>query len=357
MLSRLSGFGTAQFQKPIYLFSLTTLIIALIFNSLLLAGCTSPTPGFRKFYLVSLHYDTSSTKTTVITDLSKLLSSTHSKNGSFSTIRIGYRGICLETKPDNNSTDFSWHCGKHGKDIVKDLAGDPLDLVTVGDLYKDKISFSTPLWASLISLAIGFLMVAANCIPAIPIPPITRRIAAGATGGGALMLLGCMVLQQVTTSAIATLVGHLGMKAVVIHVGSANIGFGWAAFATAMAAAVGTIAVAAAEMAVERVRAKGEEVMEKGLDKATGGRVGVQDVRGFAQGGLGQGAFTFPPPPTEPRKFGKNGISFGSSVNRNKKRTLVARCQGSTCTVPPVIRNTMGCRRASEDLQLGARSG
>ncbi|KAF8534058.1 Ca2+ regulator and membrane fusion protein Fig1-domain-containing protein [Trichophaea hybrida] len=294
MLSRLSGFGTAQFQKPIYLFSLTTLIVALIFNSLLLSGCTSPSPGIRKFYLVSLQYNTESTKTTVITDISKLLSSSHSKN-----------------------------------DIVKDLAGDPLDLVTVGDLYKDKISFSTPLWASLISLAIGSFMVLVNCIPAIPIPPITRRIAAGAAGCGALMLLGCMVLQQVTTSAIATLVGHLGMKTVVIHVGSANIGFGWAAFATAMAGAIGTIAVAAAEMAIERAKAKGEEVMEKGLGKATGGRMGVQDVRnftqpgGFAQGGLGQGAFTFPPPPTEPtelrKKLGKNGISLVGNLLTAKR--------------------------------------
>jgi hypothetical protein len=333
LLQRFSNLGTSQLQskshvpssqypltpaEPIYLFCFCTLVVALVFNSLLLAGCTSATPGLRKFYLVSLHYNTESTKSSIITDLDKVLSSDKGKNGTFNYIRIGYRGICIETKKDNNS-DLTWNCAKHGKDIAKDLGGDPLDLVTVGDLYKDKISFSTPLWASLISLGIGFLMVVANCIPVVPIPKITKKIAAGAAGLGALMLLGSMVLQQVTTSAIATLVGHLGMKAVLIHVGHANVGFGWAAFATAFAAAIGTLAVAAAEMAVERIETKTEQLMERGLDKATGGRVGVQDIRGFNPTAYNPNSFPPPPQSSESRKtFGKGGISLVQNIMAHK---------------------------------------
>lgn len=250
------------------------------FTSLLLVGCTSPTAGIRKFYLLSLRYNPES-KSSLISDLDSLLSSDRGPNGTFNNVRIGYRGVCVEARRDENATDADWHCGWRTPDVFTDLAGDPLDLLKVADLYKDRISFSTPLWAATVTLAVAALLVIVNCIPAIPIPAVTRKIASAAASFGMLLLLGCMMLQQVTSSTVDNLVTQLGVGAIDIDIGYANVAFGWAAFACSVLAAVGVTAVAAAEAAVVRAQTKAELMATIGLEKATGGRVDLNDFRQF----------------------------------------------------------------------------
>jgi hypothetical protein len=46
----------STFTTPIYFFNPANLMISFIFTSLLLAGCSSPTAGIRKFCLLSLRY-------------------------------------------------------------------------------------------------------------------------------------------------------------------------------------------------------------------------------------------------------------------------------------------------------------
>ncbi|KAI5790311.1 Ca2+ regulator and membrane fusion protein Fig1-domain-containing protein, partial [Geopyxis carbonaria] len=175
-------------------------------------------------------------------------------NSTFSSVRIGYRGVCIESTTGKDK-DSSWTCAPTGSEIFgSSLGGDPIDLVSIGDVFKDKISFSTPLIVSAIFLGLAWLCVAINCIPAIPIPAVTRKVAAVSASAGTLLFCGAMVLQQVTTGAVETLVARLGVGAVLIDVGNADIAFGWAAFALAVVAAVATAAVAAAEYAVAKAQ-------------------------------------------------------------------------------------------------------
>lgn len=240
--------------------------MSLVINSLLIAGCTSPKPGLRKFYLISLKYNPDVAKSKIVTGLDKLLDSDKSDSQVFSDIRIGYSGICIETKKGSGGDD-GWHCSKHARDISKNITGDPIGLVKVADLYKDKISFVTPLYLATCTLAVAFLMVLVNCIPVVPVPATTRKIAAAAATGGSLVLLGCMSLQHVTSSAISTLVGHLGMDAMLINIGSANAAFGWAAYAMSALAALATLAVAVAEHLASKAQAVADApigILEKG---------------------------------------------------------------------------------------------
>ena len=192
-LTRFSRFGTGQCTKPIFLFSLVALSISLIFTSFLLTG--SSTPSLRKFYLIELSYDTDTkTPSPVIGNLTSLISSDHG-NKTFSTIRVGYRSLCIDHGGD-------WECARDAKALnltAKEVGGDPLQLVAVGDIYRKRISFSAPIWASLIALAVAWIATGVSCMPVIPVHPVFKKVAAGSAALATVTLLGGMVLQNVTS--------------------------------------------------------------------------------------------------------------------------------------------------------------
>lgn len=155
----------------------------------------------------------------------------------------------------------------------------------------------------------------------LPIPPITRRIGAAASSLATLLLLAALVLQQITNSAVANLVDKLGMGVVEGHAGTAVQAFGWAAFALVFCASLGVAAVVAAEMAVQRAQMHAEAAVAKGLDKATGGRVTVEDVemlRGFKSNPKAEGGFSatggFGRGPVKPAK----SLSFATNLISKK---------------------------------------
>lgn len=266
----LSRFGFGQFTKPVFLFTLIVLTISTVFTTFILTGSTAP--GLRKFYLISLRYNPDASASKILGSLDDLLSSDKGKV-SFSNIRVGYRGLCIEHSN-------GWDCAKDGTTlghIAGDISGDPLDLVSIADIYRNKISFSFPIWVAVIALSIGWLGVALNCIPGIPIPAWTKKVAAAGCTLGSLALLGAMTLQQVTSGAVSTLVDKMGMDAVEIHIGTANIGFGWAAFALSMLATIGVTAIVAAEWGVAAAQAKALEKTTEVMERATGGRFSTVD--------------------------------------------------------------------------------
>lgn len=189
-------------------------------------------------------------------------------------IRTAYRRLCVI----GNSSSI---CGTTGN--IHPLSHDPLDLLDLADLMINKITFSTPLWAALACISIALLVELPNALslPMLPRPPLlTRKLAAGAAAMGCLLLLGSMVLQRVTVSAIVELVERLTMGAVLTHVGNALPGFGWAAFAMMVLSSTGLGALVLAEMAVLAAKAKAEKCAERGL-----GKVGLDTdmLRGFKE--------------------------------------------------------------------------
>lgn len=71
----------------------------------------------------------------------------------------------------------------------------------------------------------------------------------------------------------------MGMDAVEIHIGNANIGFGWAAFALALLATIGVTAVVIAEWGIETAQAKVLEKTEDVMERATGGHFSTVNLR------------------------------------------------------------------------------
>lgn len=69
----------------------------------------------------------------------------------------------------------------------------------------------------------------------------------------------------------------MGMNAVEIHIGTANIGFGWAAFALSMLATIGITAIVVAEWGVATAQAKALEKTTEVMERATGGRFSTVD--------------------------------------------------------------------------------
>lgn len=182
--------------EPVLLFSLIVLTISTVFTTFILCGATSP--ALRKFYLISFSYNDSSTTTEVLNGLEKLdgfLSSSKNDSATFSLIRVGYRGLCVDHSE-------GWDCARTSADLERvagDLGGDPLDLMAIADIYRSRISFSLPVWVAVIAMAVGWLGIAVNCIPVILIPAWTKKVAAVGCSLGTLALMGTMVLQQVTS--------------------------------------------------------------------------------------------------------------------------------------------------------------
>ncbi|KAL7272105.1 hypothetical protein RUND412_005100 [Rhizina undulata] len=255
-----------NYTKPIFIFALVSLSISLVFSVFIICGSTSD--GLRKFYLISLAYnpDESSVTSTVLegvdkvsSGISSLFSSSSSSDKNTTTLellRISYRGICLENTK-------GWECAKDG-DALKALAGgtisgDPLSLVSIADLYKEKVAWNFPWWAAIAFLSIAWIMTIINCIPMIEMPVSTRKAMSVASSVGCVCLLGAMVLQDVTTGAVSSLVQKVSFEIVEAHVGRANIAFGWSAFGLSLLAALASMAVVTAEWGVNTVRSGVQE--------------------------------------------------------------------------------------------------
>lgn len=112
------------------------------------------------------------------------------------------------------------------------------------------------------------------------------------------------------------------MNAVEIHIGNANIGFGWAAFALALLATISVTAIVIAEWGVAAAQAKVLEKGEEALEQATGGRFSTVDFRSDVE--------HQPTKPEETRRsLGTSsmrhavmdkGFSYGKSMLKNSMR-------------------------------------
>jgi len=198
-----------------------------------------------------------------------------SSEPTFSEVRVSYRGLCVETTN-------GWDCA-HSPDklAIQNVGKDPLQLVEIAGIYKDKIVWSLPMWVTVCSTAVAYLMVLANSIFSFffSIPTWTRKLAAGSLAIAAISALGAMVLSSVISSSVSTIVSKVTMDTIEVHSGKMILSFGWTIFALVTASFIGVSAVVVAEWGVSRVTTAVEEQAEKGLNAATGGRYGMEDAR------------------------------------------------------------------------------
>lgn len=316
-------FGASSLSRPVFLFSLLCLTLSLIFNSLILAGSTSPSPTLRNWYLVSFKYNTNSefyktlesiysakdkltdTKNKVDDTLNKVddkldkinpFNKRDSEEPTFNEIRVGYRGLCVDTS-------HGWECAYNaGKLSTQDIGKDPLKLVEIADIYKDKIVWSLPFWLCVSSTAVAWIMVIVNAVPIpITIPVWTKKVAAACLAIAAVSALGAMVLAGVISSSVSTIIDKVTVDAIEVHVGRTNLCFGWTVFALVTVSMLGVCAIVAAEWGINKVATIVEKQAEQGVSAASGGKIKMSDVdhaaarlKGLNSGqGLSQGLSHF----------------------------------------------------------------
>ncbi|RPA92233.1 hypothetical protein L873DRAFT_1710820, partial [Choiromyces venosus 120613-1] len=158
---------------------------------------------------------------------------------------------------------------------------------------------------------------------------VFKRVAAGAAGLATITLLGGMVLQHVTSTAVATLVNQLGLTAINVHLGNMIPTLGWTSFALTLLAAIGLTAVVVTEYTIEKTQEKVTRKAEEALYKGTGGRVSPQDVKEWGNtvdgvNGRGGSAGGFVGRAAAGGGGGKagivvQGVSLATNLMRNKK--------------------------------------
>ncbi|KAF8420985.1 Ca2+ regulator and membrane fusion protein Fig1-domain-containing protein [Tirmania nivea] len=318
-----SRFGTSSLSRPVFIFSLLCLTLTLIFNSLILAGSTSRSPTLRNWYLVSFKYNTNSefyktlesiysAKDKVtdvkdkVTDVKDKVDDTLDKinpfnkrdsdEPSFNEIRVGYRGLCIDTS-------HGWECAYSAAKLsTQDIGKDPLHLVQIADIYKDKIVWSLPFWLCVSATAAAWIMVIANALPIPMIPVWTKKVAAGCLAIAAVSSLGAMVLAGVISSSVSTIIDKVTVDAIEVHIGRTVLCFGWTVFALVTVSMLGVCAIVVAEWSVNKATTFVEAQAEKGLNTATGGKFGLSDVEsagakleGLKRGGGLTKGFAFVP--------------------------------------------------------------
>ena len=180
------------------------IMVSLIISAVITTS--GKTPSSKNFYLVSFEYNTpsnnSATKavSTFVGAVTNLLDSDKNETTSFNSVRVGFSGVCVHISSSDGKTD-SWQCGnvESTNKLGEDAKRDPFDLIEIAAFYKDKIAFSLPWWIATVSLGLGFLGIAVNCVPFVTIPAVVTKAAAGFALLGTLSLLGGLVLMLVTT--------------------------------------------------------------------------------------------------------------------------------------------------------------
>lgn len=142
-----------------------------------------------------------------------------------------------------------------------------------------------------------------------------------------LLLYHRTCANQTNSGAVSTLVDKMGMDAVEIHVGTADIGFGWSAFGLAVLATIGVTAIVITDWGVAAAQAKILAKGEEAMGKATGGRYQVNDFRSDVENHPAMPAATQPTLGTTSLRnkametgFGLGKKAFGKVAARQMRR-------------------------------------
>lgn len=114
------------------------LAISSICLAILLAGCSSDSPGLPHLYLISHSYQNpvDGGRTTASKNASSLLAPL--MTNARLTVRTGYFGLCI------SADNIGWTCSRDIGILTQSINAtmDPLDLISISNMFKDKIVFS-----------------------------------------------------------------------------------------------------------------------------------------------------------------------------------------------------------------------
>ncbi|KAJ5584353.1 uncharacterized protein N7459_004153 [Penicillium hispanicum] len=231
--------------------------VAIVFLSILLAGCTSSN-GLSNVYLLSLQYTNISSLAKadgaqVSTAIQEAVTNA-SRAGSGTTleVRAGYMGLCMtqgdEDRICSSSARALASILKAEKksveigNVTTEYSPDPLNLVMMANEFREKIVFDGLLFITIALTFACFLLLGtfpgwhekvSDTGSEVEVKPFPARPVVGAclfTIGPAFGFALISVLwQHINSSSTASMVETLTYGAVAGHVGAAAMAFGWIA--------------------------------------------------------------------------------------------------------------------------------
>ncbi|KAL4878138.1 Ca2+ regulator and membrane fusion protein Fig1-domain-containing protein [Aspergillus karnatakaensis] len=230
-------------------------MIAITFLSLVLAGCSSQ--SIPNIYLLELSYVPSpdsniSRGHEVLSPSFYTLVANFSSAGALAA-RVGYFGICMNPNADGQSTGWLCQSSAGALGAVVDGAGDPLNLLTIADSFRDKVIVSMMMIISMVLLFLSICTLASFPgwrtefddsgseieVKQFPARPMVQLVMAFQILA-ACVLVTAMTWQHIAVVAqVATTEAAFG-GAVKGGVGDVAMGLGWGALAANVLVVVGT---------------------------------------------------------------------------------------------------------------------
>jgi len=221
--------------------------IAIIFFSILLAGCTSS--SMSNVYLMSLSYSNSTVPMTsmdpvqVTPNVSNTFANLTSSNATLQ-VRVGYMAMCLQVP------SREWTCSKNAETLANVVRGfnlasggnnDPLNLIWIANNFKEHIVIDELIYTSIPLLLFIILILASfpgwhdeededgieRAVKPFP-SKILRNIALGLALIASLLTFMSVLWQHIASSTASVMSGSLSYGAVDGHIGTTAIVLGWA---------------------------------------------------------------------------------------------------------------------------------
>ncbi|MCJ1411710.1 hypothetical protein MMC19_005802 [Ptychographa xylographoides] len=225
--------------------------IAIVLLSLLLAGCSSSSPGIPNIFLISLYYlpypptfDPAQVDPGVTTAIANIVGQ------AILEVRVGYFGICV------NADGGSFLCSNNASALAAQVSvdQDPLNLIWVASTFKDSIVFPYLIIVAIILAFVCFILLATfpgwheetdergseRDVKPFPSRPVSQ-IALALIFVASVFVLVSVLWQHTASVAASTIAQDLGNGSVQSGVGTAAIVLGWIGFSLLIIVTIGLL--------------------------------------------------------------------------------------------------------------------
>ncbi|KAL9586700.1 MAG: hypothetical protein Q9212_000708 [Teloschistes hypoglaucus] len=227
------------------------IVAGIILLSLLLAGCSSTSPGIPNIFLISLYYehyppsfDPAQVDPGVTTAIANIVGQAQLE------VRVGYFGICIN--PDGGS----FLCSNNASSLASQVSvdQDPLNLIWVASTFKDSIVFPYLIIVAMILAFICFILLATfpgwheetdergseRDVKPFPSRPVSQ-VALALIFVASVFVLVSVLWQHTASVAASTIAQDLGNGSVKSGVGTTAMILGWFGFALFIIVTIGLL--------------------------------------------------------------------------------------------------------------------
>ncbi|MCJ1294285.1 hypothetical protein MMC32_006965 [Xylographa parallela] len=225
--------------------------IAIVLLSLLLAGCSSSSPGIPNIFLISLYYqsdpptfDPAQVDPGVTTAIANIVGQ------AILEVRVGYFGICV------NADGGSFLCSNNASALAEQVSvdQDPLNLIWIASTFKDSIIFPYLIIVAIILAFVCFILLATfpgwheetdergseRDVKPFPSRPVSQ-VALALIFVASVFVLVSVLWQHTASVAASTIASDFGNGSVQSGVGAGAMVLGWIGFTLLIIVTIGLL--------------------------------------------------------------------------------------------------------------------